>query len=215
MKFFVGVAFAASSLVTLISAQVSFNNDTNTWTCPIPDGAYCAGDSLTTPVVILCTDGVGTPGNCIPHNWNRPPVDVHYSQCYESSPTAGDAACAKSCIVYPDATLPFDVPSGTSCNATALNSVDVTGGEVATTCYEGIVPNSNRTGTICDSTTPKLNGTFTHHSNSTNGTSPTMNNPARTSDRSAASETAKGAAVALSAAPVVGYAALGLLAFVL
>jgi hypothetical protein len=161
---------------------------------------------------------VGTPGNCIPHNWNRPPVDVHNSQCYESSPTAGDAACAKSCIVYPDSGLPFDVPAAAGCNATALNSVDVTGGVVITTCHEGTLPYSNRSGTICDSTVPKLNGTFTHNSNSssTNGSSPTITGPPRVStSKGPPSETPTGAAVALNVAPVVGYAALGLLAFVL
>jgi hypothetical protein len=190
------------------------DNATDTWKCPISDGAYCAGDSLTTPVVILCTNGTGTPGNCIPHNWSRPPADVHYSQCYESSPTAGDAACAKSCTVYPDSGFPFPVPG--SCNATALNQVDVTNGAVATTCREGMLPNSNKTGTICDSSAPSLNGTANGHNfNSTNGTSPTVHDPTKTSSKGAASPTETGAAVALGVGPMIGYAVLGLLAFTL
>jgi hypothetical protein len=48
-----------------------------------------------------------------------------------------------------------------------------------------------------------------------NATGTMGNNPARTSTKGAPSETVSGAAVALGVAPAVGYAALGVLAFML
>jgi len=216
MKFASNVAVASSALVAIAAAQVSYDNATDKWSCPVANGAYCAGDSLSTPVVILCTDGAGTPGNCIPHNWNRPPLNVYYSPCYQSSPTAGDAACAKDCIVYPDTGLPFPVPG--SCNATYYDSIDVTGGAVTTSCTNGLLPNSNQTGTICSD---KINpDALASNSTSSNSTSSSVH-PTATSSGDAGSRTSNaspsttpsGAAVAVRAAPmalVIGLAALAL-----
>jgi hypothetical protein len=50
-------------LATVGAAQVVITN--GTYTCPIPNGAYCAGDSMKTDIIIRCdSKGVGQPGRC-------------------------------------------------------------------------------------------------------------------------------------------------------
>lgn len=94
------VLIAASAAIA--QAQVTYNASTNTFTCPAsnPNGDFCAGDSLVTNIIIRCTNGVGQPGNCNDNLAGKPPLGVNYSPCYQSSPTSGDAACSKNCIVY-------------------------------------------------------------------------------------------------------------------
>jgi len=214
MQFITSIALASSVLISAVSAQVSYNSATDTWTCPNnSNGSFCASDSLLSPVVILCDNGVGTPGNCIPHAWNRPPIDVYYSQCYQSSETAGDAACAKSCMVYPDSGLPFPVPG--ACNATALNEVDVTGGQVAVTCHNGLLPHSNETGVVCDASFTSNNtimGTNTT-SSSGNKTTPSGSHTSGAPGSTSTPSPKTGAGVALTIGPLAGYAVLGLAAF--
>ncbi|KAJ4306165.1 hypothetical protein N0V88_000961 [Collariella sp. IMI 366227] len=82
------------------SAQVKYEN--GKYTCEKANVAYCAGDSLGTDIIIRCNaDKVGQPGRC-----SDPAL------CWQSSPTAGDAACAKNCVVYAGDkifTLPIEV----------------------------------------------------------------------------------------------------------
>ncbi|KAK4963980.1 hypothetical protein LTR28_004203, partial [Elasticomyces elasticus] len=54
--------FLLASLAVCVSAQVTDNN--GTFSCAIPNGAYCAGDSLITNIILRCTNGTGHPGNC-------------------------------------------------------------------------------------------------------------------------------------------------------
>ncbi|KAK5008942.1 hypothetical protein LTR28_003295, partial [Elasticomyces elasticus] len=51
--------FLLASLAVCVSAQVTDNN--GTFSCAIPNGAYCAGDSLVTNIIIRCTNGTGHP----------------------------------------------------------------------------------------------------------------------------------------------------------
>lgn len=200
--------------LSLTSDSPHSDNVTDTWNCPVANGAYCAGDSLSTPVVILCNNGKGVPGNCIPHNWNRPPINVYYSPCYQSSSTAGDAACAKNCVVYPDSGLPFDVPG--SCNATYFNSIDVTGGLISTSCKTvngSAVCNDTMHGNATRSGSSNTSSAMSSGSSSLPTTTGTAGFGSATTTASAGAQTpTKGAASILAAAPVAGYAVLGLIA---
>jgi hypothetical protein len=70
---------------------------TGVYTCDLnPNGAYCAGDSLSSPIIIRCANGVGQPGNCNENTAGYYPYgDVGDSLCYQTSDTSGDAACEK------------------------------------------------------------------------------------------------------------------------
>ncbi|KAJ5054240.1 uncharacterized protein L3040_000520 [Drepanopeziza brunnea f. sp. 'multigermtubi'] len=83
------------------SAQVTFDPVTNKFVCPADklNGAFCAGDSLGTNIIIRCTDGVGQPGNCNDNLAGFFPFGVRSSLCWQSSATSGIAACSKNCIV--------------------------------------------------------------------------------------------------------------------
>lgn len=41
----------------------------------------------------------------------QPPLGNHPALCHQSSPTAGDAACEKNCVVYPASGKPFTLPA--------------------------------------------------------------------------------------------------------
>jgi len=56
-------AILAASVAAVVRAQVTYVN--GTFQCAIANGTYCAGDSLTTNIIIRCTNGVGAPGNCM------------------------------------------------------------------------------------------------------------------------------------------------------
>ncbi|CZT01357.1 uncharacterized protein RAG0_09031 [Rhynchosporium agropyri] len=83
------------------SAQVTYDDKTGKFICPAdkPNGAFCAGDSLGTNIIIRCTNGIGQPGNCNDNLAGYFPFGVRSSQCWQSTPTSGIAACAKNCIV--------------------------------------------------------------------------------------------------------------------
>ena len=91
---YITALFVASA--TLTSAQVVYNETTNTFSCPTaPNGAFCAGDSLKTNIIIRCSNGFGRPGNCNDNMAGRPPIGLTFSPCFETSISAGDAACSK------------------------------------------------------------------------------------------------------------------------
>ncbi|KAK5240595.1 hypothetical protein LTR16_010434 [Cryomyces antarcticus] len=54
-------------------------NANGTFSCPIPNGAYCAGDSLVTNIIVRCNNGVGQPGNCNDNLSGEPPVGEQQS----------------------------------------------------------------------------------------------------------------------------------------
>lgn len=102
-------------------AQVtSFPN--GTFLCALPGGAYCAGASLATNIIIRCSAGHGFPGNCNDNLDSVPPQGFPSALCYQSSATAGDAACEKSGVVYgqngsfplPNATVTTTSSTGTT-----------------------------------------------------------------------------------------------------
>ncbi|PBP25514.1 hypothetical protein BUE80_DR003590 [Diplocarpon rosae] len=72
-----------------------------TFICPAdkPNGAFCAGDSLSTNIIIRCKDGVGQPGNCNDNLAGYFPYGVRSAPCWQSSATSGVAACSKNCVV--------------------------------------------------------------------------------------------------------------------
>lgn len=111
------VAFAASA--TIVRAQAVFNQSTGQFSCSIPNGNFCASDSLQASIIIRCTNGVGYAGNCNDDEAGEPPLGVNYAPCWQSSPTAGNAACMKNCIVHPDAGGRFSLAS---CSATPISS---------------------------------------------------------------------------------------------
>lgn len=175
MKTVAALAFAAS----LATAQVTYNSTTGTFSCAIPNGNYCAGDSLSTNIIIRCNNGVGGPGNCNDNLSGEPPMGVFGSLCYQSSTTAGDANCEKNCVVYaqPSFTLPASVcqPSFTASTSSAASTSTSTksGSAVVTGTTTTVV--TGTTTTVCPSssttmstvtgnggtTAPPSNGTVT------------------------------------------------------
>jgi hypothetical protein len=126
MKSFTTLVLIASAALTI--AQVTSNPD-GTFTCASPNAAYCAGDSLTTNIIIRCIGTVGQPGNCDDNLDGEPPFGVNYSPCWQPSATSGQAACSKNCIVYGGSgnyngtfTLPNCTPSTTVTTASASSS---------------------------------------------------------------------------------------------
>ncbi|KAH8687966.1 hypothetical protein BGZ60DRAFT_466138 [Tricladium varicosporioides] len=162
---------AASAAIA--SAQVIYDSSTGTFTCPAsnPNGAYCAGDSLVTNIIIRCNNGVGQPGNCNDNLAGQFPQGVNYSPCFETSPSAGDAACSKNCIVYgkngtsplpasanctPKPTTTGAVPTSTS----AANSTTPSGpSSTAPSNSTLIVTSSASRSTLSTVTMPTLTGT--------------------------------------------------------
>jgi len=123
MKSFTTLVLIASAALT--TAQVTSNPD-GTFTCAIPNAAYCAGDSLTTNIIIRCIGTVGQPGNCDDNLDGEPPFGLSDSPCWQPSATSGQAACSKNCIVYGGSgnfngtfTLPNCTPSTTVTTASA------------------------------------------------------------------------------------------------
>jgi hypothetical protein len=86
-----------------------------TFTCAKPNAAYCAGSSLGTDIIIRCdASGRGQPGRCSNNLVGQPPQGTFPALCWQSSETAGDAACEKNCVVYASlAASAFTLPSST------------------------------------------------------------------------------------------------------
>jgi hypothetical protein len=126
MKSFTTLVLVASAALAI--AQVTSNPD-GTFTCAIPNAAYCAGGSLTTNIIIRCIGTVGQPGNCDDNLAGEPPFGVNSSPCWQPSATSGQAACSKNCIVYGGSgnyngtfTLPNCTPSTTVTTANTSSS---------------------------------------------------------------------------------------------
>lgn len=113
----------ASLFAAVAYGQATFNQTTGKFTCAIPNGEYCAGDSLSSNIIIRCSNGVGQPGNCNDNLAGVPPVGVKTSAlCYQTSANAGDAACSFNGIAYPDSGSPFSIPgSGASYSASSTS----------------------------------------------------------------------------------------------
>jgi len=105
-------AFAVILTSTIAAVQGQVTQQPNgTFTCAIPNGDYCAGESLSTNIIIRCTNGIGQPGNCNDNLAGVPPVGVKpFAPCYQTSDVAGDAACSWNGIAYPDSGSPYPIP---------------------------------------------------------------------------------------------------------
>merc|ERR1712070_52005 len=91
---------AATGLTALATAQESgytYNENNSTFTCSVPNGAFCAGENTN---IIRCTDGVGQPGNCNDNLAGYPPEGVNPTLCVSCGLGQGIAACSKDGIVY-------------------------------------------------------------------------------------------------------------------
>lgn len=118
-----------ASAAALSSAQVVYNETTGDFLCPgsYPNGAWCAGNSGETNIIIRCTNGVGQPGNCNDNLAGRPPIGVRFSPCYQPKAEVGDAACSRNCIVYPEnGSAPFTIPGCTPTDPVPSSSPNTT-----------------------------------------------------------------------------------------
>jgi len=118
---------AASAAVA--SAQITYNGSNIICPASNPNGTFCAGNSLSTNIIIRCVNGVAQPGNCNDNLDGEPPVGLSSTTCWQTSLTSGDAACSKNCIVYcgsggcaKDFTLPNCTPSFTASTSTASST---------------------------------------------------------------------------------------------
>ncbi|OCL11237.1 hypothetical protein AOQ84DRAFT_386971 [Glonium stellatum] len=103
-------AIILASAVAAVQGQITILNN-GTITCAIPNGEYCAGESLSTNIIVRCTNGIGQPGNCNDNLAGIPPVGVKpFAPCYQTSDVAGDAACSWNGIAYPDNGSPYPIP---------------------------------------------------------------------------------------------------------
>lgn len=122
----------ASVLAAVAYGQATFNSTTGEFTCAIPNGVYCAGSSLTSNIIIRCSNGVGQPGNCNDNLAGVPPVGVKTSAlCYQTSDTAGDGACSYNGVAYPDNGNPFTIGASSSTSTSCSTSTSTT---VSTSC---------------------------------------------------------------------------------
>lgn len=96
------------------STDFHHSGSNGSFTCVLPNAAYCAGDSLESNIIIRCVDGTGYAGNCNDNLVGEPPLGVSYSPCWQTSKISGNAACSKNGVVYPsdgkNNTTPFAVP---------------------------------------------------------------------------------------------------------
>ncbi|EOD43715.1 hypothetical protein UCRNP2_9566 [Neofusicoccum parvum UCRNP2] len=91
------------SIVDLSRGQYTYNETTGAYTCSTASGAYCGGSSLSTNIIIRCTNFVGQPGNCNDNLAGIKPVGVKpAASCYQTSATSGDAVCSFNGVGYPE-----------------------------------------------------------------------------------------------------------------
>ncbi|KAF3938725.1 hypothetical protein ABW19_dt0200671 [Dactylella cylindrospora] len=142
MKFTI-VALAAA---TAVSAQVVYEN--GTFKC-LGDAAgknFCAGNSLETNIIIRCTGEVGQPGNCNDNLAGVPPIGVKtFAPCYQTSETAGDAACSFNGIAYPDSGESFPIPGYGS--SSSSSSAEPTTSSSSSSVSEPVYPTETSTST--------------------------------------------------------------------
>ncbi|KAF2091521.1 hypothetical protein K490DRAFT_52723 [Saccharata proteae CBS 121410] len=103
---------------------------TGKFTCALPNAAYCAGDSLSSNIIIRCSsDSEGQPGNCNDNLAGLTPVGVkEYAPCYQSSNTTGDAVCSFNNVGYPDDGAAFPI-----CGGKAAGTITASSSSVAST----------------------------------------------------------------------------------
>ncbi|KAH8678225.1 major facilitator superfamily domain-containing protein [Xylariales sp. PMI_506] len=124
-------------------APVPANSTTNTYTCDVADASYCVDTSLGGNIIIRCNGLVGTAGNCDDNVSGEPPLGG-VAECWQTSDTSGDAACAKNCIVYAASgsfTLPDCTPIGgtSSSSSSSYSAVSTTTTTTTTSASSGAV----------------------------------------------------------------------------
>ncbi|MCJ1301876.1 Muc22p [Hypocenomyce scalaris] len=186
------VATVLATSVGLASSQISFSNATNSFVCPASGGSFCAGNSLTTNIIIRCSGIVGTPGNCDDNLAGVPPVGVKdYAPCYQSSPTTGDAACSYNGTVYPDTGYPYPVSSVTITTTATIFSdpcTDDVACEPVTTSTATLPSMNCTTGTCSTSSSTTTNYRLALIASTTNSaSSPLAAAPGLTSSTTASS----------------------------
>lgn len=221
-------ALLLAASAALASAQITYNGSQIICPANNPNGTFCAGDSLSTNIIIRCVNGVAGPGNCNDNLDGEPPVGDFPTTCWQTSLTSGDAACAKNCIVYcgsggcnkGDFTLPnctpFYTASSSSSSATSTISASTyptspttastTTTTLTTSTYTTVCTTGSSTTTQTFTTTYGPSGSIVPPNNTTytatsqgSGVSPT-NTPSAPSTSAPSGFT--GAAATLS--PMVG-----------
>ncbi|KAK6504556.1 hypothetical protein TWF481_006497 [Arthrobotrys musiformis] len=160
MKFTI-VALAAAAAV---NAQVVYNETSGTFQClgDAVDKNFCAGDSLTSNIIIRCNGEQGQPGNCNNNLAGVPPVGVKTSAlCWQTSETSGDAACSFDGIVYSNGSS-FPIPSPSSSSSTVEPTYGPTTTEEPTSSVYPTLSWSNTTSTYYPPGTTLVTVTGTH-----------------------------------------------------
>merc|ERR1711881_741820 len=125
----------------------TYDDATGKFICPAdkPNGAFCAGDSLGTNIIIRCTDGVGQPGNCNDNLAGYPPVGVQPALCVSCGLGQGIAACSKDGTVYGASGAGFgNITFPTNSSEAACSNAASNGGSSGTT---SMAPYMNGTST--------------------------------------------------------------------
>jgi len=169
--------FLAAS-AALASAQITYNGSQIICPANNPNGTFCAGDSLSTNIIIRCVNGVAGPGNCNDNLDGEPPVGDFPTTCWQTSLSSGDAACAKNCVVYcgsggcaKDFTLPNCTPSFTASSSSTSPTGSSTTSYPATPTTSSTTTSTGTTTITTDSTTETETFTTTYCPSST-GTPP-------------------------------------------
>ncbi|PMD15527.1 hypothetical protein NA56DRAFT_330441 [Hyaloscypha hepaticicola] len=165
-------ALLLAASAALASAQITYNGSQIICPANNPNGTFCAGDSLSTNIIIRCVNGVAGPGNCNDNLDGDPPVGNYPTTCWQTSLTSGDAACAKNCIVYcgsggcdlGDFTLPnctpFYTASSSSSAATSTTSSYPTSPTTTISATTSSMTTSTYT-TVCTTGSTTTTETFT------------------------------------------------------
>ncbi|KAF4307976.1 hypothetical protein GTA08_BOTSDO03701 [Botryosphaeria dothidea] len=111
-------ALLTLSTVVLSHGQVTYNETTNTYTCPARSsgGSFCGGGSsspISTRHLIRCAPN-STAGTLLDCADALDPLVVvglvrHAASCHQFSPAHGDAACAFNGVAYPRDAAPFPI----------------------------------------------------------------------------------------------------------
>ncbi|KAI5460230.1 hypothetical protein BGZ63DRAFT_465611 [Mariannaea sp. PMI_226] len=168
----------AALLITTVAVSAQLNTKGNVYTCAEPNQSYCVGDSLKTNIIVRCdANGKGTAGNCAANLAGQPPLGGS-ALCYQSSANAGDAACAKNCVVYGNdgtgSTLPASVctsnPSVVSVSIQSAASTHAATLARATSTTAAIVPSTSQETTTSSTTASASSTSGSENPSSANST---------------------------------------------
>ncbi|KAG0652755.1 hypothetical protein D0Z07_0092, partial [Hyphodiscus hymeniophilus] len=162
------IVAAATAVAAQQLEAYTYNSTTGIFTCPAnnPNGAFCADTSLSSSIIIRCSNGIGQPGNCNDNLSGEPPFDVWYAPCWQTSTTSGDAACSKNCVVYgasgnangtftlPDCTPEDPISSSTTASSllSSSTSISTTSATAITTSVPASSVSSSSTSVVSSTT---------------------------------------------------------------